>query len=244
MNVGKGSAENRKLFAEGLKDGVPIGLAYFAVAFSLGISASSAGLTAFQGFMASFLTSASAGEYAGFKVIAENGGYLEMVIMTVVASARYLLMSCALSQRLSEELSTGHRLALGFYLTDELFGITIARPGKVRPVYTYGADCVAIPSWAAGTALGIIVGNVLPVSLVSALSVALYGMFIAIVIPPAKQNKVILLLVCASFACSWAFSVIPLVSGLSSGTRIIILTVLLSSLAAAIFPVKEAPDEQ
>lgn len=222
-----------------MKDGVPIGLAYFAVAFSLGISASMAGLTAVQGFVASLLTAASAGEYAGFAVIAEHGPYAEMAVMTLVASARYLLMSCALSQRLSEELSVGHRIGLAFYLTDEIFGITIARPGLVRPEYTYGADLVAAPLWALGTALGIIVGNILPVRLVSALSVSLYGMFIAIVIPPARDNRVVLGVVAVSFAASWVMGAIPLFSGLSSGTRIIILTVLISSAAAAFFPVKE-----
>ncbi len=227
-----------------MKDGLPIGTAYFAVAFSLGISASSAGLTAFQGFMASLLTAASAGQYAGFAVIAEHGPYIEMVLMTVVASARYLLMSCALSQRLSEDLPLGHRVGLAFYLTDEIFGITIARPGMVNPVYTYGADLVAAPLWAAGTALGIVLGNVLPLRLVSALSVALYGMFLAIVIPPAKENKILLGVVAVSFAASWLFGVIPGVSALSAGSRIIILTVLISAAAAAFFPVEEAADEQ
>lgn len=227
-----------------MKDGLPIGTAYFAVAFSLGISASSAGLTAFQGFMASLLTAASAGQYAGFAVIAEHGPYIEMVLMTVVASARYLLMSCALSQRLSEDLPLGHRVGLAFYLTDEIFGITIARPGMVNPVYTYGADLVAAPLWAAGTALGIVLGNVLPLRLVSALSVALYGMFLAIVIPPAREDKTVLGVVAVSFAASWLFGVIPGVSALSAGSRIIILTVLISAAAAAFFPVEEAADEQ
>ncbi len=237
-------SENKKLFLHGMKDGLPIGTAYFAVAFSLGISASSAGLTAFQGFMASLLTAASAGQYAGFAVIAEHGPYIEMVLMTVVASARYLLMSCALSQRLSEDLPLGHRVGLAFYLTDEIFGITIARPGMVNPVYTYGADLVAAPLWAAGTALGIVLGNVLPLRLVSALSVALYGMFLAIVIPPAREDKTVLGVVAVSFAASWLFGVIPGVSALSAGSRIILLTVLISAAAAAIFPVEEAADEQ
>ena len=238
--------QNKKLFFEGMKDGVPIGLAYFAVSFSLGISASLAGLNAIQGFVASLFTAASAGEYAGFAVIAENGSYFEMFLMTIVASSRYLLMSCALSQKLPKDLSTGHRLGLAMYITDEIFGITIARPGFVKPLYTYGADIVAAPLWAIGTALGIIVGNVLPLRLVSALSVALYGMFIAIIIPPARDNKIILGIVAVSFALSWLFGILPWISAMSSGTRIIILTILISSLAAAIFPVKdqeEACDE-
>ena len=238
MNIFR-SQENKALFLQGMKDGLPIGFAYFAVSFSLGISASLAGLNALQGFAASILTAASAGEYAGFSVIAENGTYIEMFLMTIVASSRYLLMSCALSQKLPKDLSTGHRLGLAMYITDEIFGITIARPGLVKPLYTYGADVVAAPLWAIGTALGIIVGNVLPVRLVSALSVALYGMFIAIIIPPARDNKVILGVVAVSFAMSWLFGVIPGISGISSGTRIIILTVLISSLAAAIFPVED-----
>ena len=225
---------------EGFKDGIPIGLGYFAVAFSLGIIAANAGLSAFQGFMASLLCNASAGEYAGFVVIATGAGYLQMVIMTVVANMRYLLMSTALSQRCSSSMSLAHRLVLSFYITDELFGITIARKGKVDPFYTYGAVVPATLMWASGTAMGIIAGNILPLRIVSALSVALYGMFIAVIIPPAKENRVILWTIIACFILSYLSAYhLPFMKDLSSGTRTIILTVIICSAVACLFPREE-----
>ncbi len=229
--------ENRTAFAEGMRDGIPIGLGYLAVAFSLGVAAKRAGLTAFQGFLASLLNNASAGEYAGFTVIASDAGYLEMALMTLVANARYLLMSCALSQRFAPSTRLIHRLALGYDVTDELFGITIARPGVLNPWYTYGAILIAIPCWSCGTALGVIAGNILPLRAVSALSVALYGMFIAIIIPPAKKNRVVAVFVALSFLASFGAARLPYLAQLSAGTRTILLTVVLSALAAALFPV-------
>ena len=233
------SIERRKSLKLGLRHGVPIGLGYFAVSFSLGIVAGGAGLTALQGFFTSLFINASAGEYAGFSLIAEKGSYLEMVLVTVIANARYLLMACALSQRMSPDLALGHRLGVGFCLTDEIFGISIARPGYTDPYYTYGAMLIASPCWALGTALGIIVGNLLPAAFVSALSVTLYGMFLAIIIPPARKSKIIAAIVVTSFALSFALARMPLPLKLSGGTRTIILTLLISSAFAILFPVKE-----
>ena len=119
---------NAQVFRKGMKDAIPIGLGYLAVAFSLGIAARNAGMNAFQGFLMSMLNNASAGEYAGITVIAANSPYVEMAIVTLITNARYLLMSCAMGQRLTPGLSFGHRLLMGFDITDELFGIAIARP--------------------------------------------------------------------------------------------------------------------
>lgn len=228
-----------KNLRNGMRDGIPIGLGYLAVSFSLGVAAKSAGLTAFQGFLASLLNNASAGEYAGFTVIAADAPYLEMVLMTLVANARYLLMSCALSQRFSSDTPLYHRLLVGYDVTDEIFGITIARPGKLDPFYTYGAILVAAPCWAGGTALGVIAGELLPLRAVSALSVALFGMFLAVIIPPARQNRVVAVFVLISFAASFAAAKLPFTSQLSDGTRTIILTIVIAGLAAALFPVKQ-----
>lgn len=229
------SARSRELFS-GMRDGIPIGLGYFAVAFSLGIAARNAGLTALQGFFASLLTNASAGEYAVFSLIAAHASYLEVAVMTLITNARYLLMSCALSQKLSPDTALGPRLLTGFGITDEIFGISIARPGFLNPCYPFGALLVASPCWAAGTALGIVAGNMLPGRIVSALSVALFGMFLAVIIPPARQNKVVAGLIIVSFVSSWAFAVLPFLSSLSEGTRTILLTVAISAAAAVLFP--------
>jgi predicted branched-subunit amino acid permease len=220
-----------------MKDGIPIFLGYLAVGFTLGIAARGAGLTAFQAGLASFLTNASAGEYAGFTVIGEKGTFLTMALMILVANARYLLMSCALTQKLGPEVSLGHRLLLGFDITDEIFGVCIAQPGLLNPFYAYGVFLVALPGWSGGTALGVLMGNLLPHSLVSALSVGLYGMFLAVIIPPARKNPVVAGLVVLSMALS--FLVSRCFSGMSAGTRIILLTVVISAVAALLFPHKE-----
>ena len=230
-------AFSKKIFCEGMRDGVPIALGYFAVSFSLGIAARRAGFTPFQGFLVSLLNNASAGEYAAFAIIMANATYLEVAIITLIANARYLLMSCALAQRFAPGTPFWHRLLIGYDVTDELFGITIARPGSLNPYYTYGAILLAAPAWAIGTALGIIAGNLLPLRAVSALSVALYGMFLAIIIPPARKSRVVAALVAISFALSFVCNYLPGISALSEGTRTILLTVLISSAAAVLFPV-------
>ena len=235
---------SRKVFCDGMRDGFPIALGYFAVAFSLGIAARNAGLTPVQGFLASILNNASAGEYAAFTLIAAKATYWEVAVITLIANARYLLMSCALAQRFSPETPFFHRLLIGYDVTDELFGITIARPGDLNPYYTYGAILLAAPAWAIGTALGIIAGNALPLRVVSALSVALYGMFLAIIIPPARKNRIVAALVVISFVLSFACEYLPGISALSGGTRTIILTVVISAAAAVLFPVKQEADHE
>lgn len=226
-------------FCQGFKHGIPIGIGYFAVAFSLGIAARNAGLTPFQGFISSVLANASAGEYAFFTLIAAHASYFEVALITLITNARYLLMSCALSQRISPSMPFWHRLTIGFDITDELFGIYIARPGYLSPAYCYGAMAVAIPGWSIGTAMGIIMGNLLPLRLVSALSVALYGMFLAIIIPPSRKNKVILGLVTVSFLCSFIFYYIPVIRDFSDGNRTIILTIAISAAGALLYPVSQ-----
>lgn len=229
----------KSVFLAGMRDGLPIGLGYFAVAFSLGIAAKDAGLSAFQGFLASLLTNASAGEHAVFNLIKAAAPYIEVALITLITNARYLLMGCALSQKMLPETPIIHRLLIGFDITDEIFGISIAQKGYLNPYYTYGAMLTSIPFWASGTALGIVMGNLLPLRVVSALSVSLYGMFIAIIIPPCKKDKVIACLVPISFALSALFAYAPLFSSLSEGNRTIILTVVISAAAALLFPVKE-----
>ena len=235
---------SRRVLYEGMRDGFPIALGYFAVSFSLGIAARNAGLTPMQGFWASLLNNASAGQYAAFTLIAAKATYWEVAVITLIANARYLLMSCALAQRFAPETPFFHRLIVGYDVTDEIFGITIARPGYLNPYYTYGAILLAAPAWAIGTALGIMAGNALPLRIVSALSVALYGMFLAIIIPPARKNRIVAGLVALSFVLSFACEYLPGVAVLSSGTRTILLTVLISGAAAVLFPVKQEADNE
>ena len=228
-----------KQFFRGVRTGIPIALGYLAVGFTLGITAKNAGLTAFQSGLTSLLVSASAGQYAAFTMMAAQSGYLEIAIMEAVTNARYILMSCALSQKLPESTKTWHRLTMGFAVTDEIFGMAIAEEDKLNPYYYFGMMAIAVPLWALGTFLGTSVGNVLPGSVVSALSVGLYGMFLAVIIPASKKNKIILGVVVVSMAASFALEVIPWFAAIASGTRTILLTVVIASAAAVLFPVKE-----
>ncbi len=233
----------RREIVRGARDGLPIGLGYYAVAFSLGITAKAAGLSPVQGFIASFFNHASAGEYALFSLIAAHAAYWEVAAVIFITNMRYLLMSAALSQKLHSDTSLLHRFMLGFGITDEIFGLGIAYPGKLCPAYLYSAFLIADLFWSSGTASGIVAGNVLPANIVSALSVAIYGMFLAIIIPPARKQPVVALLVAVSFACSYTFSVLPLLSTLSGGMRTILLTVAISSSAALLHPVREKGGE-
>ena len=229
-------------FLRGMRDGLPIALGYFAVAFSLGITARNAGITALQGFIMSMLNNASAGEYAAISAIKENSSYIELAVLIFITNARYILMSCALSQKLSPDLPWYHRLLIGFDITDEQFGIAIAHPSPLPPQYLYGSYLLTIPGWAGGTAVGIMAGNLLPPVVVTALSAAIYGMFIAVIIPPARKNHTIMVIVTVSFAISGALYLIPATAAMSESLRIIILTVVISAAAAIIRPIKDEED--
>lgn len=230
--------QKKEAFRDGVRDGFPIALGYFAVAFSLGIAARKAGLNPFQGFLSSILNHASAGEYAEFTVIMANAAYFEMAFVILITNMRYLLMSCALSQKFDAGTSVVHRFLVGFGITDEIFGIGIARKGALNPWYHYGAMAIALPSWAAGTAMGIVAGNVLPASVVSALSVALYGMFVAIIVPASRKDKIVGGVVMVSFFASFLVSRIALFDRMSESMKISLLTVVIAGIAAAFFPVK------
>ena len=228
-------SDNRIEFARGIKDGIPIMTGYFAVSFALGIAMRNAGLTPGEGLMMSVLNTASAGEYAGITMIVSNASLFETALMTLIVNARYFLMSCALSQKLSEHTFFGHRLGISFAITDELFAIAASRKGHLNPAL------VAIPGWAAGTVLGVIAGSALPSILVSSLSVALYGMFLAVIIPPCKGDRILRRIVVCSFVLSYLASVLPGISSISSGTQIIVLTVAIAAFAAWKYPI---PEEQ
>ncbi len=226
-------------YKKGLKDGIPIAMGYFAVAFTLGITAKNIGMTPAQAAVSSMLLHASAGQYAAMTVIASGTGYTEMVMTTLIVNLRYLLMSCALSQKAGAEMGAGHRMIVSQYITDEIFGIASAVEGRLNPFYNYGAATVAGPGWTIGTFLGALLGTALPDRIGRALGVALYGMFIAIIIPPAKKSRIICGIVVLSMLASYLFSVLPGVREISEGFKIIILTVVIAGFAAWKFPVRE-----
>ena len=226
-------------FRKGVKDGIPIGLGYFAVSFTFGMMAVADGLSIWQAVLISLTNVTSAGQFAGLEIMVMSGSYWEMALTQLVINLRYCLMSFSLSQKLEKNISTGHRLAVAFGVTDEIFGVSASQEGRLSPWYNYGVMSMAIPGWTLGTLVGAVLGNVLPGFLVSALNVAIYGMFLAIVVPPSRQNKKLLGIVVCSFVLSLACAYLPLVSTLTEGTRIIILTVVISTVAAILFPVKD-----
>ncbi len=226
-------------FKQGCVAGIPIGLGYFAVSFALGIAARDAGLNGVQSFFMSAGMVASAGEFAAIELIRTGAGAVEMILTCLVVNLRYLLMSCALTQKLSPDMKFVHRFGLAYCITDEIFALSSAVHGFLNPFYTYGITLVSVSGWCLGTVLGVTAGNILPDRIVGALSVSLYGMFLAIIIPPAKKNLFIGGLVIISMLLSFIFSVTPVLSSVSSGFKIIILTILIASAAALLHPVEE-----
>lgn len=237
-------SNNRSWFFKGMKDGFPIAMGYFAVAFTLGIASKKAGLSSIQASLMSAMMLASAGQFAGIEMIAGGAGYLEMAMTTMIVNLRYLLMSSALSQKIERGKPFYHRLLMAYAVTDELFGISISVEGRLNPCYLYGAASIAAPGWVLGTFLGAVIGMILPVRVMNALNVALYGMFLAVVIPASKKSKIVAGVVIASMVTSALFSVVPGLREISSGFQMIILTILLAGISAILFPVKEEDEHE
>ena len=214
-------------FRYGLKDGVPIGLGYLAVSFSFGIMARKAGVSTLAAVIMSLTNLTSAGQFAALGIIEAGAPFVEMAAAQLIINLRYCLMSCSLSQKLEKGMPFLHRFMVSYGVTDEIFGVSVCREGSLSPFYTYGLICVAVP------------GDLLPARLLSALGVALYGMFLAVVIPPARESRILAGIILVSMGASFVFSVVPLLKDISSGFRIIILTVLIAGVAASLFPVKE-----
>ncbi len=233
-------SRNRKMdFAAGIQDGIPICLGYIAVSFTFGIMAKNAGLSTWEAVLISLTNLTSAGQFAGLSLITASASYFEMAFTQLIINLRYSLMSCALSQKIDNHYPSFHRFLIVYGITDEVFGVSVSRPGRITPWYSYGVMALAAPGWTLGTFLGVVSGSILPDRIVSALSVALYGMFIAIIIPPARDNRIIRTIVVISMAASFLFTKAPVLCQISSGFRIIILTILIAGIAAYFFPVKE-----
>ena len=229
-------------FIRGVRDGLPIALGYFAVSFALGIKATEAEISPFFAALMSLLNVTSAGEAAAIALLDSGTTYFEIGFTQLVINIRYLLMSCALSQKLTSKTGILHRMLMGYGVTDEIFGISASLDGELSPYYSYGAIAIAVPGWTVGTLLGALMGNLLPPRISVALSVALYAMFIAIILPPAKKSRIIAGLVAfsmlASAALTYLCSVLEL-TWFTEGFRIVALTVVISLVAAILFPVKD-----
>ncbi len=232
------------LFKRGFKNGIPIFLGYLAVSFTFGIAARGAGLSSLEAILISAINLTSAGQFAALGVIAAGSGYIEMALTQLVINLRYCLMSSSLSQRFDTKIKAYHRYLISFGVTDEIFGVSSAYIHEnVPPAYCYGLIAASWPGWVGGTALGCLSGDILPASVLSALGVALYGMFIAIIVPPVKTNKVLLGVVVISMLLSLVFEVTPVLKEISSGFRVIILTLVIAGVAAWVFPIKEEGEQ-
>lgn len=229
---------------EGFRDGIPICLGYFAVSFALGIKAGEAGLTALQAVLMSAFNVTSAGEFAGLELIVNGAAFSELILTQLIINLRYCLMSCSLSQKLRPDMPFYHRFLIGYGVTDEIFAVSIRRKGYLDPAYSYGVISSAVPGWVFGTWCGVLFGGIMPRRILSALGIALYGMFLAIIVPEAKRDRAVLGVAVLSMAASAVFSAAPGLKEISGGVRIIIITLLTAGTAAVLFPVRESGQEE
>ena len=226
-------------FLRGLKDAIPVCLGYLAVSFAFGIQAAEAGLSVFQASLMSITNVTSAGQFSSLELIATNAAYAEMALLQLVVNLRYMLMSTALSQKLSSKESTLSRCLVAYGVTDEIFALSVLRKGRLKPAYSYGLIICSVFGWVMGTFLGAFAGEIMPHRLISALGLAIYGMFIAIIIPDARENMALMIVVISAMVMSTLFTYLPVLNTISSGFRIIIVTIVIAAAAAILAPRQE-----
>lgn len=232
----------KREFLRGLRDGLPIGLGYIPVSFTFGFIAVSGGLPVWVACFISFTNLTSAGQFAGTNLILTGAGYMEIALTTFVINIRYMLMSLSLTQRLEKGFGILKRMIFGFGVTDEVFVVASLRQGVLRGAYLFGLIVLPIAGWNLGTLLGAGISTMLPVALQNAMGIALYGMFIALIVPAARDSVHILLIVILAVAVNCILKYIPVFSFISSGFRIILATVLGAGIGAYLFP-QEYPDD-
>ena len=230
-------------FTKGIKDGIPICLGYFSVAFAFGIFSVESGLTVWQAAIISLTNMTSAGQLAGVPIIAGGGTLAELALSQLVINSRYSLMSVSLSQKFSPKVSFWNKLTIAYANTDEIFAVAHSNKGEVGKIYMWGLALLPVVGWTGGTLAGGIAGNILPTIIVSALGLAIYGMFVAIVMPVAKKEKTTALCVLFAIALSCAFRYIPALSIVPSGFTVIICAVTASALFALIAPIDQKDRE-
>ncbi len=230
-------------FIQGIRHGLPIGLGYLSVSCAFGMSVCTSGFPVWVAGLISFTNLTSAGQFAATSLMLQGAGYAELALATLIINLRYFLMSLSLSQRLNSDFGTFRRLSAAHGVTDEIFAVAIGQPGLLTSAYMRGLILTPVIGWTAGTVLGGIFSQILPGIVVSAMNIALYAMFIAIIIPPARDSRPVLFAVLAATALSLCLNYIPFFSFLSGGWSIIVIAVAVASLAAVLFPVKTEEDE-
>lgn len=231
-------------FKLGAQNAIPICLGYIAVSFAFGIQASEAGLTTLQAVIMSLTNVTSAGQFSSLELIMTQASFAEMALLQLIINLRYMLMSTALTQKLKPEVPTIHRMGIAYGVTDEIFGVSILKGGELRPAFSYGLIVVSVFGWVLGTLLGAVAGQIMPQRLISALGLAIYGMFLAIIIPEAKVKKPVMAVVISAMVLSSIFTYAPVLKAISSGFRIIIVTIVIAAVAAVIAPVKDSEEKE
>ena len=231
---------NSREYGIGVRQGLPVGLGYFSVSFGFGAMAAAQGVRALDAALISITNVTSAGQFAGIDIISGNGGLFELALATFIINIRYLLMSLSLSQKIEPETNTVKRLIMSFGITDENFALAMQRQGAVSFRYFLGIMTLPVIGWSFGTFLGGFAGSVLPEAVRLALGMAIYAMFIAIIVPPAKNSKPVLFVILLAVAVSCIISITPVLCNLSGGWRVIISTVIAAGVGAILYPEKEA----
>ncbi|QGU95659.1 branched-chain amino acid ABC transporter permease [Clostridium bovifaecis] len=226
-------------YSKGFRDGIPIGLGYLSVSFTFGMMAVNMGLPVWVTVLISMTNLTSAGQFAGIGLICAGAPYMEMALAQLVINLRYALMSLSLSQKTDKSMNIFHRILISFGITDEVFAVASGQPCEIGRSYMYGLITAPYFGWALGTFIGAAAGTLLPATMRSALNIAIYGMFIAIIIPPAKHNNSILKVIIFSVVTSCILRYTPILNQLSGGFAIIICTIVASTLGAKLFPVRE-----
>ena len=232
-------AKSSLTYKNGLKDGIPIALGYLSVSFSFGILCKKMGIQTLGAILISVTNLTSAGQLAGVGIIAALGSLSEMALTQLIINIRYALMSLSLSQKVDSTFNTLHRLASSFFITDEIYAVASSKQGLINPRYMYGLGALPFIGWSSGTALGAIAGDILPADIVNALGIALYAMFIAIVLPPATEHKGVLVCAVISALISCLITYVPALGFISSGFTIIICALVTGIICALLFPINE-----
>ncbi len=230
-------------YKTGLKDGLPIALGYLSVSFSFGILCKKLGIRTLGAILISVTNLTSAGQLAGIGIIAALGTLPEMALTQLVINIRYALMSLSLSQKADSSFTTLRRLIVSFFITDEIYAVASSKSGLINPKYMYGLGALPFIGWSLGTAIGAIAGNILPSDMVNALGLALYAMFIAIVLPPASENRGVLVCAIISAVISCIITFVPALSFISNGFAIIICALIAGIAAAILFPINDEEEE-
>ncbi len=230
-------------FVRGMKDGIPIAIGYFAVSFSFGIVAMQGGLSVLEAAITSMTNVTSAGQFAGLKIIVAGGLLVELILTQIIINLRYALMSLSLSQKLDEGVTVWQRLMIAFANTDEVFAVAMAHQKSLTWKYMMGLEIIPIFGWTLGTTVGAVACNLLPTALSIALSVALYGMFVAIVVPVARKSRPVMAVVLLAILCSCVLTYIPVLQFIPDSMVAILSTVIASAVGAWLFPVPSAEED-